>query len=301
MSESTDVPSPEEILALDGAGADALLARLEATVPTHPPRVRLTTQGFREAVVFGDSHSDWRSVREVVLRFRSGGVPRILIGLGDYLDRSLPDCGQGSVANALYLLSVAASAPDRVFLLQGNHEAVRRIPAYPHDLPDEVTALWGPDRRRYDRLMGLLERGPLAVVVPNGVFCAHAGFPLISTADQWAHAFDALTEEDLLQLLWSECDASRDRRGAGTVWGARDLERFFRSNSLRVFLRGHDPDINGEPLYDGRCLTLQTTRVYQRFGGVIIARVPLGYPVESVRDLVIEHLPSEGQTYPVFD
>jgi hypothetical protein len=66
-------------------------------------------------------------------------------------------------------------------------------------------------------------------------------------------------------------------------------------------LRGHDPDITGQPLFEGRCMTLQTTRVYQRFGGVIIARVPLGHPLESLRDVVIEHLPSEGQTYPVFD
>jgi hypothetical protein len=297
----TEPLSPEEILALDAAQADALLTELEATVPSHPALVRLPATGFREAIVFGDSHGDWRSVREVEGRFRAGGVPRFLVGLGDYIDRAPADCAQGSVANALRLLSLAARQPDRVFLLQGNHEASRRIPAFPHDTPEEVVALWGPDRRRYDRLMGLLERGPLAVVVPGGVYCAHAGFPLVGSASEWAHAFDALTEEQELQLFWAECDVSRNRRGAGVPWGGRDLERFFRATSFRLFLRGHDPDITGQPLFDGRCLTLQTTRLYQRFGGVIVARLPLGHPLESVRDVAIEHLPSEGQTYPVFD
>ncbi|HTS33541.1 MAG TPA: metallophosphoesterase family protein [Thermoplasmata archaeon] len=301
MTDASAPISPEDILALDAPGADRLLGRLEASVPTWPPLARLSTQGFREAIVFGDSHGDWHSVREVEHRFESGGVARMLIGLGDYVDRVPGDCPHGSVANALHLLALSAKYPDRVLLIQGNHEAARRIRAFPHDVPQEVEELWGPDRSRYDRLMGLLERGPLAVVLPNGVYCAHAGFPLVSSSDQWAHAFDSLAEEGLLQLLWAECDVSRNRRGAGVPWGGRDLERFFRSNSLRIFLRGHDPDITGQPLFEGRCMTLQTTRVYQRFGGVIVARVPLGHPLESLRDVVIEHLSSEGQTYPVFD
>jgi len=294
------VPEPEEVLALDAAGADELLTRLEQRVPTHPPFVRVAAAGLREAVFFGDSHGDWHSVREVEHRWSAGGVPRLLVGLGDYVDRSPPDCGAGSVANALHLLALAAAHPDRVFLLQGNHEASRRIPSMPHDLPDEVRTLWGADPTRYGRLMGLLERGPYAMATPNGVFGAHAGFPLVGSADEWAHAFDDLTEPGAMQILWAECDASRNRRGAGVPWNGRDLERFFRATSFRIFLRGHDPDITGEPLYDGRCLTLQTTRVYQRFGGVIIARLPLGLKVESLRDAVIEHLPSEGQTYPEF-
>ncbi len=249
--------------------------------------------------MFGDSHGDWRSVHEVEGRFTSGGVPRLLVGLGDYVDRAPKDCGRGSAANALHLLLLASRQPDRVLLIQGNHEAARRIPAFPHDLPEEVMALWGPDPRRYNRLMALLERGPYAAVMAGGVFFAHAGFPLVASSQDWAHAFESLDDTRLMQLLWAECDVSANRRGAGTPWGGRDLERFFRSTSLRIFLRGHDPDITGQPLFDGRCLTLQTTRLYQRFGGVIIARLPLGYPIESLRDVVIEHLPTEGRRFPV--
>jgi Calcineurin-like phosphoesterase len=292
-----DVLSPEQILHLDESGADALLDRLERTVPVHPPFVRIATTSLREAIVFGDTHGDWRSVLEVERRFSAGGVPRLLVGLGDYVDRSPPDCEQGSVATALHLLSLAARSPERVYLIQGNHETTRRIPVVPHDLPEEVDALWGPESTRCTRIEALLERGPLAAVLPDGVYLAHAGFPLVGSSEEWGRAFEKIDEERLSEIVWSVCDASRFRRSGVPTWGGRDLERLFRATGIRVFLRGHDPDLTGRPLYDGRCLTLHSTRVYERFGGVILVRCPLGRPVESIRDLLIEHLATEGQTY----
>jgi hypothetical protein len=64
-------------------------------------------------------------------------------------------------------------------------------------------------------------------------------------------------------------------------------------------LRGHDPDLTGRPLYDGHCLTLHTCRVFERFGGVIVGRFPLGRPIESTRDVLLEHLPTEGQHFAI--
>ncbi|MCI4372413.1 MAG: metallophosphoesterase [Thermoplasmata archaeon] len=291
------VPTPEEILGLDEHAADALLDRLERTVPVHPPFVRIPTASLREAIVFGDTHGDWRSVQEIGRRFIAGGVRRLLVGLGDYVDRSPPDCGAGSVATALHLLSLAAHAPDRVYLIQGNHETTRRIPTLPHDLPEEVDSLWGPDATRCTRIEALLERGPLAAILPEGIYLAHAGFPLVGSQEEWAHAFDTVDDERLAEIVWSECDASRYRRAGVPTWGGRDLERLFRASSLRIFLRGHDPDLTGRPLFDGHCLTLHTTRVFERFGGVITLRFPLGRPIESIRDTLIEHLDTEGKTF----
>jgi len=294
---STEVPVPEEILRLDEHGADALLDRLERTVPVHPPFVRIPSASLREAIVFGDTHGDWRSVEEVERRFSAGGVRRLLIGLGDYVDRAPPDCGAGSVANALHLLSLAASAPDRVFLIQGNHETTRRIPVLPHDLPEEVDAMWGPDATRCTRIEALLERGPLAAVLPERVYLAHAGFPLVGSEEEWVHAFDQVSDDRLSEVVWGVCDASRNRRAGVPSWGGRDLERLFRASGVRVFLRGHDADLTGRPLFDGHCLTLHTTRVFERFGGVITLRFPLGRPVESIRDTLIEHLSTEGKKF----
>lgn len=288
---------PTEILALSPEGADGLLDELERRVPVYPPFVFLRPGSASEAVVFGDSHGDWRSVLSVVDQFSAPGGSRMLIGLGDYIDRPPDDCGEGSVANALYLLSLAASRPESVLLLQGNHETCRRIPAIPHDLPEEVDALWGPEADRYARLMGLLERGPVAAATPNGIYLAHAGFPRRLRAP-WASTFDGLDDDELCEVVWSECAASRSRRGAAPPWGPSDLDQFFHATGLSLFLRGHDPDLCGRSVYHDRCLTLHTTRVYERFGGVIVATLPLAVRLGSTAQVVIRHLPTEGRSFP---
>jgi len=295
------VSTPLEILRLDPDGADRLLDRLERAVPVHPPFLALSSGIAEEAVVFGDSHGDWRSTLEAAGRFLDGARARYLVGLGDYVDRSPEDCPNGSVANALHLLSLAARFPDRVVLLQGNHETSRRVPVVPHTLPEEVDDLWGPDEERYQRIVALLERGPLAASTPNGAYLAHAGFPRRLTAPRWTESFDRLDEEGLCEVVWAECEASRNRRGAARPWGARDLEGFLATTGLRILLRGHDPDIAGTPLYAGRCLTLHTTRIYERYGGVIVARVPVRSALGSVADLRVEHLSTEGRSFPVLE
>lgn len=296
MSPGEPPLSPAELLKLSPEEADGLLDRLEREVPVRPGLSELSRESPREAVVFGDTHGDWRSTEEVVKRYRGGDS--CLIGLGDYIDRAPDDCGAGSVANALYLLSLAAEAPGRVYLIQGNHEIVRRIPAVPHHLPEEVDELWGPDSTRYERLLGLFERGPLAVVTPSGAYLAHAGFPRGRLPTPWSEAFASPDEERLAELTWAECDASRFRRGAALPWGRRELEEFLATTGLRLFLRGHDPDLTGRPLYGNRCLTLQTTRIYERYGGVIVAHLPITSPVQTLADVSIEHLPTEGRTFP---
>ncbi len=285
-----DVTGPEEILELDADGADRLLDTLEGLVPVRPPLAVLPGSPVREAVVFGDSHGDWRSVATPVARFLEAPYERCLVGLGDYIDRVPPDSEGGSVANALWLLGLAARYPDRVFLLVGNHDLSRRIPALPHDLPEEVDLLWGPEPSRYHRLLGLLERGPLALLSGNGVYLAHAGFPRGGPTD-WRARLEDGSEETLFDLTWSDCAASRTDRGLGAPFGEPELARFLLAANCRVFLRGHDPVLTGRPLYHGTLLTLHTSRLYERFGGVVYARVPLDRPIETTEDLALERVP----------
>ena len=294
--------SPESILRASPEDADRILDRLERSVPVRPGVVELSHRGTSEALVFGDSHGDWRSILEVRAEFlRDGADPRCLVGLGDYVDRVPDDCGPGSVVNALLLLDLAARFPDRVVLIQGNHETVSRIPVLPRSLAEEVDELWGPLAERYARLSALLERGPLAAISSSGAYLAHAGFPRGALPASWRRVFEEPDEERLVEIVWTEPEASRLRRGAGVPWTARELGEFLRTTGLSVFLRGHDPDLNGRPIYDGRCLTLHTTRVFERYGGVLVARLPLERPVRTVADVRVDHLASEGRSYPAPD
>ncbi|HTZ61581.1 MAG TPA: metallophosphoesterase [Thermoplasmata archaeon] len=290
---------PGAVLDASPEDADRLLDRLERAVPLRNGVAELPASGFTEALVFGDTHGDWRSTLAVREEFlRPDGGPRCLVGLGDYVDRVPDDSADGSVVNACLLLDLAARFPDRVFLVQGNHETASRIPVLPSSLPEEVDELWGPVAARYTRLAALLERGPLAAVSANGLYFAHAGFPRTPLPTAWRRVFDDPDETTLVDIVWTECEASRLRRGVSEAWTAEDLTRFLRATGLSVFLRGHDPDLTGRSVYDGRCLTLHTTRVFERYGGVISARVPLGRPVRTTADLVVEHLPTEGRRFP---
>jgi hypothetical protein len=288
--------TPREVLAFSPEEADRYLDGLEARVPVAPAVLRLGPAP--EATVFGDTHGDWRTTEAIVRGFRAGPPGSYLIGLGDYVDRPPRDCPDGSVANALFLLGLVAESPDRVVLVKGNHECGRLIPVVPCDLPAEVDSLWGAEVDRYARLSGLLERGPWAALSTNGLYLAHAGFPLRRpTGAPWDAALEHPTEELVLDQVWRDADPSRLDRGVGAPFTERDLDRFLGEAGASIFLRGHDPTLLGQWIFNDRCLTLHSSRVYERYGGVLLARVPLDRAPLTRSAVRVEHVPTEGRRF----
>ncbi len=114
----------------------------------------------------------------------------------------------------------------------------------------------------------------------------------------WTRVFDRVDDHVLAEVVWAECEASRNRRGAADPWGPDDLDRFLGGTGLSVLLRGHDPDLAGQRLYADRAVTLHTTRYFQQYGGVLVGEVPLRRTVRSAADVAIAHLSTEGRTFP---
>lgn len=282
---------PAAILELSVTEVDALLDRLERTVPRTPPWVDLASTGATEAILMGDTHGDWPSVETVVREFLANDR-WALVGLGDYVDRTPADCPMGSVANALFLLQVAALAAPRVVLIRGNHETVGSLPVAPRSLEPEVEQLWGRSPRRSGRIVDLLNRGPLAATSPSGAYLAHGGFPRSPWPTPWTKAIDPSNPVRLAEIAWADCAVSHNRRGVAPAFREGETKDFLEQAGLRIFVRGHDPDITRRSIYDGRCITLHTTRYYARFGGVITARLPLTTPVQTVADLRIVDVPA---------
>jgi Calcineurin-like phosphoesterase len=272
---------------------DTLLADLDPKISSEPTLVHVQPPDPGTMAVIGDTHGDWPSTRAAMAWFLEAPHRRVFVGLGDYIDRAPPDCPAGSAVNALFLLSVKAAFPDRVFLIQGNHEAARRIPVEPHTLPREMAVKWGEDRRRYSRLMGLLERGPLAAYTSSGLFLAHGGFPS-RLASPWTDRFRSSDETLVAELLWRDVAASGVDRGLSPPFDELALNRFLTATQLHVFLRGHDPSVVGQSLYHDHCLTVHTSRTYESYGGILEVRAPLDRPVSSTWDLEIVHIPSAG-------
>ncbi|HTP54804.1 MAG TPA: metallophosphoesterase [Thermoplasmata archaeon] len=287
---SASPASPEAYSGLDASAADRLLDRLEKEVPQRPPLAEIASPGAGSAIVFGDSHGDWRSTAEVVARFEAAGPGAVLVGLGDYVDRSPAELPHGSVVNALLLLDAASRWPDRVYLLQGNHETARRLGVRPRDLPREVAALWGEDATRLRRLVSLLERGPLAAYTGSGAYFAHAGFPRGPLPAPWTAAFERVDDDRLSEIVWAECAASSIRRGVVDPFTEPELASFLAASGLSVFLRGHDPDLAGQRVFGDRCLTLHTTRVFERYGGILVADVPLSGRIADLGGVRVDRL-----------
>lgn len=293
MTERRGPLAARAIERMSASEIDSLLTELDPRISAEPALVRIQPPGATAVDVIGDTHGDWRSAESAAAWFLEEPPRRAFVGLGDYIDRAPSDAPAGSAVNALYLLSLKAAYPDRVFLLQGNHEAARRIPVIPHTLPDEMAAKWGADRPRYSRLIGLLERGPLAAYTPSGVFLAHGGVPS-RLPPHWTDRFRMVDETLEVELLWRDVAASSVDRGLSPPVDEEALERFLKAAGLRVFLRGHDPHVVGQSLYGDRCLTLHTSRKHEQYGGILVARVPLDRPVRSTRELEVIRLRPPG-------
>lgn len=284
---------PDQIQGLSGDEVDRLLDTLEPSIPTSPPLVRIHPPGVEQLEIIGDTHGDWRSTAAAAAWFLAAPESRAFAGLGDYIDRAPPDCPGGSAVNALFLLSLKAAFPDHVTLLQGNHEAARRIELTPQTIADEMADRWGADARRYGRLMSLLERGPLAAYTDSGLFLAHGGFPP-DLPTPWQERFRHVDTSLEMDLLWRDIAVSNVDRGESPAFTEEDLDRFLAATGLSVFVRGHDPRVVGQILYRDRVLTLHTSRTYRRFGGILVARAPLTRPVRKITDLQVESLAVEG-------
>lgn len=282
---------PLDPVAVTGWDESAALEQLDRWSSEIPPRrlEEIDWEAGTEALVLGDSHGDWPTVR--MLAERQLALPRgRLVLLGDYVDRTPAGLPQGSLRNALYVLSLRASAPGRVSALRGNHETQRQIPAGMHALPDEARQLWGSDAVA-ERVQDLLDRLPLAARTASGAYFAHAGIPL-DDPRPLAATFAQESERLLLQVVWNDVDRSPacGHRGIEqTPIGAANLEEFLRRIDCGVVVRGHDPDLAGTVLFGGHLVTVHGARVF-REAGLTAAHVPLGERIAGLASPQIERL-----------
>ncbi|MDE1820620.1 MAG: serine/threonine protein phosphatase [Euryarchaeota archaeon] len=240
------------------------------------------------ALVFGDTHSDWPTVEALSREAMTPQGPLThLVGLGDYVDRTLPELPHGSVVNALFLLSLRLCHPDRVVLLRGNHETQHLIPILRPEAVDESDELWGRESGVGRRIEQAFDRLPLMATTESGGYLAHAGFPRERNPKGWKTHLDARSLKLLEEVVWNDLEVSSFSGGRGLeispISQAETLE-FLSQAGCSVFLRGHDPTEAGKARYDNRVLTLHTSRVYD-WAGLHVAELPLDGRVRDLRDV----------------
>ena len=131
-----------------------------------------------EAIVVGDIHGDLESLEYILnnSRFMKKALNEEkihIIFLGDYGDR-----GFRSPEVYYVVLSLKLLFPEKVILLQGNHEGPTDLLAYPHDLPYHLQMKFRDKWRDvYRELSDLFRKFHTAVIVDQRCLMLHGGVP----------------------------------------------------------------------------------------------------------------------------
>ena len=225
--------------------------------------VQLPLKG--EAIIIGDIHGDLASLEFILknsrfLRKAQSKKDVYVIFLGDYGDRGLH-----SPEVYYVVLSLKTLFPERVLLLQGNHEGPTDLLAYPHDLPNHLQMRFGSDWRKiYDKLSNLFRKFHTAAIVNGRCLMLHGGVPSEAKGiDDLAYAYQKHPyESHLEEVLWSDPEEGirgtfPSPRGAGKLFGEDVTSKILNMLGVKLLIRGHEPANNGYKInHKGRILTL---------------------------------------------
>ncbi|RLI04455.1 serine/threonine protein phosphatase [Candidatus Bathyarchaeota archaeon] len=218
-----------------------------------------------EAIIVGDIHGDLKSLEYIL--GESGFIEKALkkeeihvIFLGDYGDR-----GFRSPEVYYTVLSLKVLFPERVVLLQGNHEGPTDLLAYPHDLPYHLQVRFKEDWRSiYKALSNLFRKFHTAVIVDGKFLMLHGGVPSKARGiDDLAYAYQKHPfDSHLEEILWSDpAEGIRGTlpspRGAGRLFGEDVTSAFLSMLGVKFLVRGHEPAMDGYMIsHGGKILTL---------------------------------------------
>ncbi len=251
----------------------ALLERAREIFVKEPRLIQLSR--VERAVFVGDTHGDLEATQLVIGRYLQPETA--LVFLGDYVDR-----GPYSRENLEFLLQLKLERPERVYLLQGNHEAWLEYPFYPADFWEGLS----PERQRlYGEVLAQL---PWAAALANGVLALHGALPAVK-------GLAALGDIELGSWEWRKITWGdwQDSPGyfLGDYGGRPQLGRDYFDEQMarfgmRVLIRSHQPHAP-QLLFDDRCLTIFTSCAYGPRERTV-AIVPLDREMGTARDLILE-------------
>lgn len=251
--------------------------------------------GKGEAIVVGDIHGDLESLRYILhkskfLEKALDGHNIYLIFLGDYGDR-----GEYSPEVYHVTLTLKKSFPEKVILLQGNHEGPEDLLAHPHDLPYHMRRKFGLDWSiAYRELSQLFRRFYTAVLVSGRYVMLHGGAPSrAKSIEDLAFAYlKHPSESHLEEILWSDpsdwiSGVYPSPRGAGYLFGEDITDKFLNLLGVKFLIRGHEPADEGYKFnHQGKVLTLFSRRGAPYYNsGAAYLMVDLSLQVENAEEL----------------
>lgn len=231
----------------------------------------------KRVIFVGDTHGDFEVSQKVIKDYLKEGNK--IVFLGDYVDR-----GPFSKENLDFLLKQREKYPDKIFLLQGNHEGHRVLKFFPADFWESLTS------EEYQKYSQIVEKFPLAVVVKN-IIALHGALPKIEKLEDFEKI--KIGDENWLRICWGDfLDEPGEELGINPLTGRPQFGKdyFFKTMqkiNKKILIRSHDPNVP-QLMYNDRCLTIFTSSAYSKER--IIAILDLSKEIKTARDLQLKKL-----------
>ena len=245
------LPKEEQIKQLCDLAKDILLKEENVTI-LHTP-----------ITVCGDIHGQFNDLIE--LFYIGGELPETnYIFMGDFVDR-----GFNSVETFLLLLAFKVRYPSRITLLRGNHESRQITQVY--GFYDECNRKYG-GANVWRMCTDIFDLFPLAALIENKIYCVHGGLSPEAENIDSVRTIDRKKEVPpegvMSDLLWSDPDPevrgfSLSPRGAGYLFGEKEVEKFNHTNGIDLVARAHQLVMEGYSLiFSGRLVTVWSVPNY---------------------------------------
>lgn len=231
-----------------------------------PAFIELDTD--KEIIVVGDLHS-YLEATNAIVKIISEQKNTIFVFLGDYIDRQIKE--KDGINTILQLFEWKQKCPDRVFLLRGNHEFAEVNGS--SGFREEIFTFY--DEKTWNKFNGVFDEMPVALRTTTGVLMLHGGLPDISSYEEMKNLPKTTQSEENKfadQIVWNDCLprkrailAVADRGIPNTfTYGQDFFEEKMKILKSNVLIRGHQADMKGA-IFDGRCITLLTCKIYEKF------------------------------------
>jgi predicted phosphodiesterase len=226
-------------------------------------------------VFVGDTHGDLGASKYVFNKYSDSETN--IVFLGDYVDR-----GVNSRGNIDFLLNEKIKRPDKVCLLQGNHENYDICKFHPADFWESL------NKKDFEYYNSQMNEFPL-VFSAGDVVALHGALPNINKIRE-VNNICALDEnwKNILRgdFLKNEDDgmyASEER----PYFGQRYFEDVMGRLNKNVLIRGHQAEAD-LVMFDNRCLTIFTSCYYPCSRAIAIVDFSRKKKIRDIDDLEIE-------------
>jgi len=220
-----------------------ILTKLKEVLFTESNVIEVTSP----ITVCGDIHGQLYDLFQLFETVAPKGVQSTkFLFMGDYVDR-----GGFSMETFAYLAAYKLKYPKQFFLLRGNHECRQVNQAYGF-YAETLTnyghsGIWSLCNEIFDLL-------PMAALIDNKVFSVHGGLSPNIKIIESIYLLDRQEELPssgaLCDLCWSDPESDVDEwrvneRGAGYIFGKKQVDEFCYQNRLDLITRSHQLAING--------------------------------------------------------